>query len=210
MFAIVAALAAVASGGDSQASTDTVAVAPATAEAIAAPAIQPATVAVPALTPGTPIRLMFLTEVNSRTARNGDRFKLRVDEPVYLNGVAVVPVGATAWGEVVRTEQNGAVGRGGRLGIRLLHLDLPSGRVPLRGEHADRGDGNGAGVALAIISFGLLGLFTGGDSARMKGGDTFTGYVDGPPPPQPEAVTPPAPSTRSSPIGAERDKDLPL
>lgn len=78
-------------------------------------------------------------------------------------------------------EKNGAVGKGGRLGAKLLYLDLPSGHVPLRGEYADRGDGNGAGVVLAVVGFGLLGLLTGGDSARMKAGDTFTGYVDSPP-----------------------------
>lgn len=144
-----------------------------------APAAQ--SVAEPLLTSGTPVRLMVLKEINSRTARIGDRFKLRVDEPIYLNGAPVVPVGATAWGEIASVEKNGAVGKGGRLGTRLLYLDLPSGRVPLRGDYADRGGGNGAGVVLAVVGFGVLGLLTGGDSARLKAGDTFTGYVDGPP-----------------------------
>lgn len=135
----------------------------------------------PLLTSGTPVRLMVLKEINSRTARIGDRFKLRVDEPIYLNGAPVVPVGATAWGEIVSVEKNGAVGKGGRLGARLLYLDLPSSQVPLRGDYADRGGGNGAGVVLGVVGFGLFGLLTGGDSARLKAGDTFTGYVDGPP-----------------------------
>lgn len=145
-----------------------------------APAAQ--LVALPQLTTGTPVRLMVLKEINSRTARIGDKFKLRVDEPIYLNGAPVVPVGATAWGEIASVEKNGAVGKGGRLGARLLYLDLPSGQVPLRGDYADRGGGNGAGVVLAVVGFGLFGLLTGGDSARLKAGDTFTGYVDGPPP----------------------------
>lgn len=141
-----------------------------------------APIAATALLPtGTPVRLMVLREINSRTARIGDRFKLRVDEPIYINGAAVVPVGATAWGEIANVEQNGAVGKGGRLGAKLLYLDLPLGHIPLRGDYADRGDGNGAGVVLAVVGFGLLGLLTGGDSARLKAGDTFTGYVDGPP-----------------------------
>ena len=144
---------------------------------------------------GTPVRLMVLKEINSRTARPGDRFKLRVDEPIYINGAPVVPVGATAWGEIASVEKNGAVGKGGRLGAKLLYLDLPSGHIPLRGDYADRGDGNGAGVVLAVVGFGLLGLLTGGDSARLKAGDTFTGYVDGPSLPQspPAAKDMPAP-----------------
>ncbi|BDD66869.1 hypothetical protein Sj15T_18900 [Sphingobium sp. TA15] len=143
----------------------------------------------PVLPAGTPVRLMVLKEINSRTARLGDRFKLRVDEPIYINGVPVVPVGSTAWGEIASVEKNGAVGKGGRLGAKLLYLDLPSGQVRLRGDYADRGGGNGAGVVLAVVGFGLLGLLTGGDSARLKAGDIFTGYVDGPSPlPSPPAT----------------------
>jgi hypothetical protein len=123
---------------------------------------------------------MVLREVNSRTAKGGDRIKLRVVEPVFLNGVPIVPIGATAWAEVVQVEQNGAVGKPGKLAARLLHLERAEGHVPLRGEHADKGDGNSAGVVLAIVGFGLLGLLTEGDSARLKAGDLITGYVDGP------------------------------
>lgn len=154
------------------------------------------TVTAPPLPAGTPVRLMVLKEINSRTARLGDKFKLRVDEPVYINGAPIVPVGATAWGEIASVEKNGAVGKGGRLGARLLYLDLPWGRIPLRGNYADRGDGNGAGVVLAVVGFGILGLLTGGDSARLKAGDSFTGYVDGPPEP---AAAPPAPIEAASP-----------
>lgn len=137
--------------------------------------IEQAPLLVPA---GTPVRLMVLREVNSRTARPGDRFKLRVDEPVYINGAPVIPVGATAWGEIVSVEGNGAVGKGGKLGAKLLYVDLPTGKISLRGDAKDRGAGNGAGVVLAIVGFGILGLLTGGDSARLKAGDLFTGYVD--------------------------------
>ena len=137
--------------------------------------IEQAPLLVPA---GTPVRLMVLREVNSRTARPGDRFKLRVDEPVYINGAPVIPVGATAWGEIVSVEGNGAVGKGGKLGAKLLYVDLPTGKIPLRGDAKDRGAGNGAGVVLASVGFGILGLLTGGDGARLKAGDLFTGYVD--------------------------------
>lgn len=156
----------------------------------------------PLLAAGTPVRLMVLKEINSRTARLGDRFKLRVDEPIYINGAPAVPVGTTAWGEIAGVEKNGAVGKGGRLGAKLLYLDLPSGRVPLRGEYADRGDGNGAGVVLAVVGFGILGLLTGGDSARLKAGDTFTGYVDVTPSPVAAplvVVTPAAPPVSAAP-----------
>jgi hypothetical protein len=126
---------------------------------------------------GTPIRLMILREINSRTAKVGDRFKLRVDEPVFIDGKAVVPVGSTAWGEVSLVQQNGPVGKGGKLSLNLLYLELPAGHVPLRGDYSRKGDGNSAGVVLAVVGFGLPGLLMAGDSGRLKAGDTFTGYV---------------------------------
>jgi hypothetical protein len=159
-----------------------VALAASAAEVPSPPVQPPSTVAqalaAPALPVGTPVRLMVVREVSGRTAQPGDRFKLRVDEAVSVEGTPVVPVGATAWGEVTSVKANGAVGKSGRLGAKLLHVDLPSGRIPLRGEPADSGKGNTTGVVLAVIGFGVLGLLNGGDSARLKAGDIFTGYVD--------------------------------
>ncbi|WP_454796743.1 hypothetical protein [Novosphingobium lindaniclasticum] len=129
--------------------------------------------------PGTPVRLMVLREISSRTAKAGDRFLLRVDEPVYIDGRPVIPVGTKAWGEIVSLEGNGAVGKGGRLAARFVELELADGmKLPLRGDMNERGAGNGAGVVLAVVGFGLLGLLTAGDSARFKGGQTITAYVD--------------------------------
>ncbi|WP_395395576.1 hypothetical protein WBP07_08810 [Novosphingobium sp. BL-8A] len=122
---------------------------------------------------------MILREISSRTAKAGDRFALRVDEPVWINGIPVIPVGSRAWGEIVSLEGNAALGKGGRLAARFVEVELPDGRkLPLRGEMNQRGAGNGAGVALAIVGFGLLGLLNAGDSARFKGGQTTTAYID--------------------------------
>lgn len=150
------------------------------------------------LPPDTPVRLMILKEITSRTAHSGDRFKLRVDEPIFINGKAVVPVGTTAWGEIVSLEANGAAGKAGRLGAKLLWLELPDGRVPLKGEMKRKGGGNGDGLAMAIVGFGIFGLLNAGDSARFKAGDLFTAFVAEVAPP---AAAPVSPST-SAPIAA--------
>lgn len=81
--------------------------------------------------------------------------------------------------ETAAVEQNGAVGKSGRLGARLAYLVLPLGRIPLRGKYADRGDGNGSGVVLAVVGFGLPSLLNGRESTRLKAGDRFTGHVEG-------------------------------
>src|SRR3712207_916855 len=95
-------------------------------------AVQPelvvATPAPPADRPGaivvakdTMVRLMVLNEVNTNSAKPGDRFVLRVDENVVVGGATVIPVGARAYGEVTRVKSNGAVGKAGSVGAKLLY-----------------------------------------------------------------------------------------
>jgi hypothetical protein len=126
---------------------------------------------------GTPVRLMVLHEVTSRTAHAGDRIELRVDEPVFIDGKPAIAVGATAWGEVVFVKGNGAAGKGGQLTARVLYVEVAGTHVPLTGTIAQKGDGNSGGVLLAVAAWGPFGLLNAGDSARLKGGQTFTAYV---------------------------------
>jgi hypothetical protein len=125
----------------------------------------------------TMVRLMVVNEVSTKVARAGDRFVLRVDEDVVIGGVKVVPVGTKAWGEVLRAEESGAVGKAGRLSARLLYVDLPDARLPIRGDQVDKGPGGAGSTVLAVVGLGVLGLFTRGTNAKLKAGDIFNGYV---------------------------------
>lgn len=129
---------------------------------------------------------MVLREVNSHSAKVGERFKLRVNEPVVVNGVVAIPVGATAWGEVTSVAGTGAAGGKGRLSARLLHVDTPSGPLLISGQQGSEGKANTAGVVMGVLSFGLAGLLMKGGNALLKAGDILVGYV------QP-ATSPPAP-----------------
>src|SRR5215208_3371411 len=57
----------------------------------------------------TVIRVRMDTELNSKTARVGDRFSTTVTEPVYGggSGVDVVPVGSKIWGRVSSVRRAG-------------------------------------------------------------------------------------------------------
>lgn len=132
---------------------------------------------------GTPVRLMFLKELSSRTAHPGDRFRLRVDQSVVVDGQTVVPVGAIAWGEMLSVTPNGAAGVSGKMAARLLYLDLPQGHLPLKGEVNNKGNHNDEGLAMAIWGFGIFGLLSKGDSARFKAGDIINATVDSIPSP---------------------------
>lgn len=120
---------------------------------------------------------MVIREVNSRSAKAGDRFRLRVNAPVLVNGVTAVPVGATAWGEVISARGSGAAGGKGQLSLRLLHMDTSWGPVPLAGTQGAEGDANTGGVILGVLGFGILGLLNKGGNATFKAGDIIHGYI---------------------------------
>ncbi|OAN58054.1 hypothetical protein A7X12_05930 [Sphingomonas sp. TDK1] len=156
--------------------------------------VAPAAPAAHRLPNGMAVRLMVLKEVNSREAKSGDRFKLRVDSPVILDGVTRIPIGAIAWGEIVVAKDTGAVGGKGRLSARLLYVEAPDGRIMLSGSQDRQGKGNTTGVVLSVIGFGVLGLLNKGGNAVLKAGDIVTGYVEDPAPapdrPQPAPPSP--------------------
>ncbi|MEO0063543.1 MAG: hypothetical protein RLZZ08_2103, partial [Pseudomonadota bacterium] len=84
-----------------------------TSEPPAAPlpvAAQPA--AIPAL---TPVSVEILADLGSNTSVSGARFPIRLAAPLVVDGVAVVPAGATGEGEVVHAKKSSGMGAAGEL-----------------------------------------------------------------------------------------------
>jgi hypothetical protein len=83
----------------------------------------------------TVIRVRMDTELNSGTARVGDRFSSTVTEPVYGSGssVEVIPVGSKVWGRV--TVVNRAQRRKpGNITVAFSSIERPSGTsYPING-----------------------------------------------------------------------------
>ena len=125
----------------------------------------------------TLVRLMVLNEVNTNSAKPGDRFVLRVDENVVVGGATVIPVGARAFGEVTRIKSNGAVGKAGSVGAKLLYVQLGEDRVPLSGEGESKGRKEGGGVVMASAIWGPFGLLMKGGPGKLKAGHIFNGYI---------------------------------
>jgi hypothetical protein len=124
----------------------------------------------------TPLRLMVLNEVSSRTAKPGDRFVLRVDQAVIANGVTIVPVGAKAWGEVVAAQGSKSAGKAGELSARLLSVEAGGEQIAITGEARNAGASSAAVTTLAVLSLGPLAMLAPGNNARLKAGHIFTGY----------------------------------
>lgn len=154
----------------------------------AATAVQPELVVAPPAPPAdrpgaivvakdTLVRLMVLNEVNTNSAKPGDRFVLRVDENVVVGGTTVIPVGAKAYGEVTTIRSNGAVGKAGSVGAKLLYVELGETRVPLTGEDQSKGRKEGGGVVMASAIWGPFGLLMKGGPGKLKAGHIFNGYI---------------------------------
>ena len=126
----------------------------------------------------TPIRLMVLNEVSTKTAKPGDRFVLRVDEDVVVDGVTIIPVGSRAWGEVVDATRSGSIGKSGKLQARLLHVEVGDAQIPISGENKSAGEGGGSAVILGAFGLGPLALLAPGNNAKLKAGEIFSAYFD--------------------------------
>jgi hypothetical protein len=163
--------------------------APAVATAPAQPALGQFTVR-----EGTEVRMTLEEELSSKSARVGQRFRMRVAEPVRVQGQVIVPAGTLGVGEVTRVERKGAFGKSGKLDVRVLHLDLGENRIRLTGTNSDEGaGGTAATVAVAVVA-GVFSAFVTGKSAVLPVGTQMVGYLESDTPVIVEAVaSPPAP-----------------
>lgn len=126
----------------------------------------------------TPIHFMVINEVTTKTHCAGHRFKLRVDKPVIVDGIVVIAVGATAWGEVTAATGSGNVGKSGKLEAKLLYVESHGLHIPINGNSSAKGAGGGGETALGVLALGPLGLFAKGNNAKIKAGELMTGFVD--------------------------------
>ncbi|MEZ5499151.1 MAG: hypothetical protein R3E77_06950 [Steroidobacteraceae bacterium] len=138
-------------------------------------AAQQSTIKVPE---GTEVALAFVDALSSKTNTDGDRFNLRVDGDVRVNGVVAIPSGAIAVGTVTHARKKGYMGKAGELNVILDYVSVGDRRVKLRANKGNEGDAKvGATVALTVL-FGPLGLLKRGHDIDIKPGTPITAYVD--------------------------------
>lgn len=142
---------------------------------LAAPSVSAAAAII--LPRDTPIHLMTLTEVTTKTDTIGHRFKLRVNQPVVIGGATVIPVGALAWGEVTTADSSGNLGKAGSLTARLLYVEYAGQKIPISGDTSAKGRTGTAETVVGVLSLGLLGLFAKGNNAKIKAGEKITAFV---------------------------------
>ena len=126
---------------------------------------------------GTPVPLVTTSELSSKTVRQGDRFALEVREDVLVDGRVVIPRSARAEGEITRHSAKGPFGKGGKLGVRLLHVYVGGRPVRLDGRQARSGKGGLAPALMTSVISGAFGALIFGKNAVVPTGTPIMGYI---------------------------------
>ncbi len=140
--------------------------------------ITPTPVSDTMLKQGTPLRLRTLLGLNSDDAREGQRFDLEVTQDVLVNGIAIIPRGSLAQGEVTTVRKKGMWGASGKLSVRLISVRAFGKDIPIRNDYASKGSAGTGGVVAAIVFVPLAGFFVTGTSATIPSGTEFSAAVD--------------------------------
>jgi hypothetical protein len=120
---------------------------------------------------GTAIQLMLGKTITSANAHVGDVVELKVVEEVVVEGLSVIPRGATAIGIITDAEPKKRLGRGGKLGLSINFVRLSDNeKAAVRSFQEGTGSNTSAGAALPLAS---------GKDVAFAQGTEFTAYVDG-------------------------------
>ncbi len=124
------------------------------------------------------MRLRLGERLTSSISHTGDTFSVILDEEMRLPDGTLVPAGYTGRGEVVDAEHNGALGRQGKLALRLDYLKVGDARIHLRANQSSEGKSGVTNTVVMTVLFGLPGLLVHGHSAVYPKGAPLVGYVD--------------------------------
>jgi hypothetical protein len=126
----------------------------------------------------TQVPLKFATEVNSKSAHEGDPVEFLLDEDLKVGDTVVIPKGAHAVATVSAAKKAGMMGKPGELNVQLQYLVAGNNHIHLRGTKGREGDSKtGATVALTVL-FGPIGLIKHGKDVDIPVGTPLNAYVD--------------------------------
>jgi hypothetical protein len=126
----------------------------------------------------TEVPLKFATDVNSKSAHEGDPVEFLLDEDLKVGDTVVIPKGAHAVATVSAAKKAGMMGKPGELNVQLQYLVAGNNHIHLRGTKGREGDSKtGATVALTVL-FGPIGLIKHGKDVDIPPGTPLKAYVD--------------------------------
>jgi len=169
---------------------------------------EPAIAAICCVIPeGAVVELEVTQTVSTKTSVRGDKFGLRLVQPIVVEGKVLAPAGLTGVGEVVHAAKAGMAGKAAELIVTARYLDDDGVAIPLRGLNiATHSKSLSDEATAAVIAVGVIGLLVKADEAAVPAGTRATAKVatavtvtppksDGAP--TSEATPPSSPTTES-------------
>jgi hypothetical protein len=143
----------------------------------AVPEAAPATVATGrllAVPAGTELAFEMVDSLSSKTSQRGDRFALKLTEPLTLDGQLLVPAGTLAVGEVVHADRAKAGGQAGELVLAARYLDWDGRQLPLRAFRTGLGRNRTDTAMGVMIAAGVAGFLVRGGQIEIAAGSPIT------------------------------------
>lgn len=165
-----------------------------TTPALASPVPVPAAVAplMEILPANTDVLLRMNHELNSKTAKVGDRFNMTVVNDIAHNGFVVIPAGTRGVGEVTFHTKKGSFGKSGKMEIELKHLELGDKRIPITGKYRQEGEGGTTATVVTAVLVGVFSAFVTGKSAIVPQGRELMAQTNAAVPFKPTTAAAPA------------------
>jgi hypothetical protein len=127
---------------------------------------------------GTPVHLVFATDVNSKTADVGDKIQLTLAEDIKAGDTVLVAKGAPAVATITEVDKTGAGGAPGNIVFQVNSLDANGNTVKLSGSETKEGQPKPPNAAVLVPYVGLFALFRHGKDAEIKPGTPVTAFID--------------------------------
>jgi hypothetical protein len=120
---------------------------------------------------GTVVDLEIAEPITSWQHKRGDKFQLRLAQPLVVDGRLLVPAGTTGVGEIVHAAAARGGGAPGELLIAARHLDVDGGQLPLRGMKLGGSGDDNSGMAFGVsFAAGPFAMFIRGHEIEIPAG----------------------------------------
>jgi len=119
----------------------------------------------PVIPKGTAVPLAFVSAVNSKTARAGDKLALALAQDVTSDGVVLLNKGTPSIATITEIDTPKAMGVPGEIFFKADYIQADGATIKLHGSAAKQGQNQ-------------EGIFVHGKDAEIQQGALFTAYVD--------------------------------
>lgn len=137
-----------------------------------------ATAATVTLQEGTELPMRLEDTLSSKMATEGDRFTISLTEDVKLSDGTILRAGYRGVGEVIEARKSGALGKTGKLNVRLNYLKVGDQRIRLRASRGVQGSHNTGAQVVSLLFLWPVAPFIKGKSTQLTKGTTLTAFAD--------------------------------